>query len=508
MAFAYFFRRSERSPLHVAQVWAPYGCVFSCVELERLRSLACNVLGGRYRYMADLFALQACVRNGHPLPAPLATVTTPVVLDRWVFWLAPHPDRSFAEYICKGFREGFRIGFASGSPLRVSGRNLRSATAHAEVVDGYLYDEVRARRMLPLDASPYASRVHVSPFGVLPKPHQPGRWRLIVDLSAPAAASVNDGVDRRWCSLRYASIDDAVDLVRLLGPDCLLAKLDLRASYRVVPVHPDDRCLLGVRWKGAVYLDAALPFGLRSAPKIFSAVADALLWIMFRAGVTVGLHYLDDFLVLGRAGKSECARNLERALAVCKVLGVPVAMHKVEGPASTLTFLGIEFDTVAGVLRLPEDKLHRLRSQLTAVAGKRACTKRELLSLVGLMHHASLVVRPGRSFVRRLLDLAHTARQLDRFVRLNQAARADIAWWLAFAASWNGVGLASTVGSWAPSLRVQSDASGCWGYGAVAVSSSPWRGFASPWSLPWRDQPIAPKELYPVLVAAVVWGPT
>ena len=164
--------------------------------------------------MADLFALQACVRNDHPLPAPLATVTTPVVLDCWVFWLAPHPDRSFAEYICKGFREGFRIGFASGSPLRVSGRNLRSATAHAEVVDGYLYDEVRARRMLPLDASPYASRVHVSPFGVLPKPHQPGRWRLIVDLSAPAAASVNDGIDRRWCSLRYASIDDAVDLVR------------------------------------------------------------------------------------------------------------------------------------------------------------------------------------------------------------------------------------------------------------------------------------------------------
>ena len=106
-------------------------------------------------------------------------------------------------------------------------------------------------------------------------------------------------------------------------------------------------------------------------------------------------------------------------------------MHKVEGPA----FLGIEFDTVAGILRLPEDKLHRLRSQLAAVAVRRACTKRELLSLVGLLHHASLVVRPGWSFVRRLLDLAHTARQLDRFVRLNQAARADIAWWRAFAAS-------------------------------------------------------------------------
>ncbi|XP_065840188.1 uncharacterized protein [Oscarella lobularis] len=304
-----------------------------------------------------------------PVAGSLATVTTAVVLNRWAFWLAQHPYRSFADYICMGFREGFRIGFASGSPLRVTGRNLRSATAHAEVVDdGYLSDEVRARRMLLLDSSPFASRVHISPFGVLPKPHQPGRWRLIVDFSAPAAASLNDGIDSRWRSLRYASIDDAVDLVRLLGPECLLAKLDLRAAYRVVPVHPDDRCLLGVRWKGALYLEAALTFGLHSAPKIFSAVADALLWVMFRAGVTIGLHCLDDFLLLGRAGGLECARHLERALAVCKKLGVPDAMHKVEGPASTLTFLGIEFDTVAGVLRLPEDQLHRLRSQPVTVA--------------------------------------------------------------------------------------------------------------------------------------------
>ena len=64
----------------------------------------------------------------------------------------------------------------------------------------------------------------------------------------------------------------------------------------MVPVHPDDRRLLGMRWHGDILVDTALPFGLRSAPKVFSAVADALLWAMHQNGVINGLHYLDDFL--------------------------------------------------------------------------------------------------------------------------------------------------------------------------------------------------------------------
>ena len=62
----------------------------------------------------------------------------------------------------------------------------------------------------------------------------------------------------------------------------------------MVPVHPQDQHLLGVQWEGAVYIDKVLPFGLRSAPKIFSAVADAVQWILSNNGIRKGLHYLDD----------------------------------------------------------------------------------------------------------------------------------------------------------------------------------------------------------------------
>ena len=73
----------------------------------------------------------------------------------------------------------------------------------------------------------------------IPKPNQPGQWRLIVDLSAPAGASVNDAIHPDLCSLCYASLDDVTLVVQKPGRGAVLAKLDLKKAYRMVPVHPD-----------------------------------------------------------------------------------------------------------------------------------------------------------------------------------------------------------------------------------------------------------------------------
>ena len=112
-------------------------------------------------------------------------------------------------------------------------------------------------------------KLQINPFGIIPKPHEPGKWRLILNLSSPRGASVNDGIDPDLCSISYVRIDQAAKRALDMGHGALMAKLDLQNAYRIVPVHEDDRHLLGMKWKGAVCLDAALPFGLRSAPKNF-----------------------------------------------------------------------------------------------------------------------------------------------------------------------------------------------------------------------------------------------
>ena len=70
----------------------------------------------------------------------------------------------------------------------------------------------------------------------------------------------------------------------------------------MVPVHPCDQHLLGVQWEGNVYVDLVLPFELRSALRIFSALANALQWILAQKGLKV-LHYLDDFICVSGSYK-------------------------------------------------------------------------------------------------------------------------------------------------------------------------------------------------------------
>ena len=129
-----------------------------------------------------------------------------------------------------------------------------------------------------------------------------------------------------------------------LGRGARLTNLDIKSAYRLVPVHQHDRHLLGVEWQGVCYVNGALLFGLRSAPKIYTAVADDLQWIMMNEGVSLIDYYLDDH---GPARLRRVWCNLDRILAVCRDLGVPLVLEKLEGPSHCLTFLGIEMDTLA-----------------------------------------------------------------------------------------------------------------------------------------------------------------
>ena len=237
-------------------------------------------------------------------------------MEAWEERLASHPDPTFVGYLLRGLRDGFRIGPQGQGGGRQAKRNLRSAYEHAEVIESYLAREVQLGHIVCLSPTVALSlaNIRISPFGVIPKRNRPDKWRLIVDLSSLEGHSVSDDLDRALCSIQYASIDDAVKIIRQLGPGAQLAKLDLREAYRVVPVHPEDRPRLGMQWKGAIYLDTTLSFGLRSAPKIFSALADGLLWILHSKGADLSLHYLDDFLIMGPPDSPAGADSLHGGL--------------------------------------------------------------------------------------------------------------------------------------------------------------------------------------------------
>lgn len=102
--------------------------------------------------------------------------------------------------------------------------------------------------------------------------------------------------------MQFPTIDQAVEHILQLKPGALLAKVDIAQAFRNIPVHPDDRHLLGMKWDDKVFIDLTLPFGLRSSPRIFTTVADVFEWILLHRGVSWCLHYIDNFLTSGEPG--------------------------------------------------------------------------------------------------------------------------------------------------------------------------------------------------------------
>ena len=152
-----------------------------------------------------------------------------------------------------------------------------------------------------------------------------------------------------------------------------MVKADIKEAYRMVPIHPQDQPLLGIMWEDSVYIDKTLPFGLRSAPKIFSAIADTIQWILRQKGIRNINHYLDDYIIVS-IEKDEADYQKSQLVASFSELGVPIEPSKLEGPSQCLSFLGIEVDTVTLQLCLPQEKVLKLREKLQSCIHSRSLT--------------------------------------------------------------------------------------------------------------------------------------
>ncbi len=263
-----------------------------------------------YQYKAQLLELERVSggRRSGPLKGAEAVIT-PLVWQQWEMELEDHPDKDWVQFLVRGIRQGFRVGHdQSVGELRRCSGNMCSAREQRAVIQEYLDEEVEAGRVWRVRPEDVA-KVHCSPFGVIPKKGKPGRWRLIVDLSTPDGGSVNEGVCKEWSSLHYMSVDHVVEQVLKVGRGAELAGADVKKAYRNVPVHPDDRWLLGMEWQGTTFVDGTLPFGLRSAPLLFTALGDALEWVAKAHGAGWLRHYIDDFVTVGVPGSGEPSRR-------------------------------------------------------------------------------------------------------------------------------------------------------------------------------------------------------
>jgi hypothetical protein len=150
------------------------------------------------------------------------------------------------------------------------------------------------------------------------------------------------------------------------------------------------------------------------------------------------LRYCDDFITIENS-EVDCERSLQTMLRVCKLAGFEVQPSKITAPSRIVEFLGIIIDTEAGVLRISQQRLEEVSTELQRWTGVATASKRSMLRLIGRLAFAARVVRYGRAFLARLINFAKAIAHLHYRRRLTPEAKLDISWWRNCIASHNGV---------------------------------------------------------------------
>ena len=297
-------------------------------------------------------------------------------------------------------------------------KNLVSALQNPHIVGMRLEHELAAKRLAGPFTSPPFPTFCVSPLGLVPK-KAPGEFRLIHHLSHPHGFSINDGIAAENTQVHYATVADAIRLIKRAGPGCFLAKTDMGSAFRIMPVHPAGYPLLGMLWRGFYYYDRCMPVGCSSSCGAFGVFGAAVGWVArHKLEVDELLHLLDDFLFVSPT-YAQCQKNLKRFILLCSQLGVPIAPNKTCGPSTTLTFAGIELGTVRSEARLPRGRVAKCVDIIGDFLRRKKVKLRELQSLLGLLNFATSVVTPGVAFVRRLYDLTQGVVGPSHHIRLS-----------------------------------------------------------------------------------------
>ena len=358
----------------------------------------------------------------------------------------------------------------------------------------------------PFSVVPFNGEIIISPIGLVEKKSKDD-YRLIFDLSYPRNKSVNDGIDHDLCTVQYTNFDKAIEMVHDLGQGSFLTKIDIQSAFRLLPIHPKDFRLLGMSHLDKYYVDKTLPFGCSISCAHFERFSTFLEFcIRNHTDSEFWIHYLDDFLAGNeQLDTAKCIKR--KALDLFKYFGVPYAPEKNEGPTTKLTFLGIEIDTIAMVVRLPTDKVKNLLDTIESFITKyqQKVTLKQMQSLIGKLNFACRAIRPGRPFCRRFINTTIGLSNPNHHIRISSSVLHDLLVWKEFLTSHNGVSV-MLPNSWEDNetLQFYTDSAGSLGWAII---------FGKKWvAAPWPQHMSVCKrnnaflELFPIVVAMMIWG--
>ena len=245
-----------------------------------------------------------------------------------------------ALFLLDGILHGFKLVDPGADIAEYQNQNYDSAEVSSkEEMDSLIKTELSQGKFAISKDKP----VCVHALGAIPK--SSGHIRNITDCSRPKGLSVNNYMSETFSTFHYKSMDD---VTAKLHQGHFMAITDISSAYRSVPIRPSDRTYQGLKWDldgDEVYLkDQFLSFCTQVAPFIFSRISDAIVRCLDSWGIPA-VNYLDDFIVFG-TNEEECRSAQLTLHALLRSLGFHIAYKKVVSQNTTVTYLGVEIDSL------------------------------------------------------------------------------------------------------------------------------------------------------------------
>ena len=347
-------------------------------------------------------------------------------------------DTKKTKYLTDGFRYGFDLNYKGGLKGKRFAPNLKFRIGSPVELWNKVMNEVHAERYVgPFKEEdiPFRSFIQ-SPIGLVPK-DKGTKTRLIFHLSYPKEGdSVNSGIPRNLCTVKYPDFNDAVRLCMRAGKAAFCATSDMSMAFRNVPLMKRCWKLLLMKAQhpttGVIYYfyDKCLPFGSSISCSIFQSFSDSVAHIVTYITHEPLINYLDDYLFVAYI-RNECNEQVQVFLNVCKDIQFPVSLEKTHWGAQVIIFLGLLLDTIEQEIGIPMEKIRKARNLIEYFLNKKnhKATVLQTQQLCGVLNFICKAVVPGRAFLTRLYSLAPSNLKPHHHVTIKAESRFDLLIW-------------------------------------------------------------------------------
>ncbi|CAI7792704.1 unnamed protein product [Closterium sp. NIES-53] len=206
------------------------------------------------------------------------------------------------------------------------------------------------------------------------------------------------------------------------------------SGYHHIDIHPSCWKFLGFEFDKRTYAFRSLPFGLATAPFVFTQLIKQLSRRWREQGIRV-IPYVDDILFLCQS-KAHAQAICQRVILVRKEAGFVINAKKSQlSPSQRLRFLGVELETDTGRFSIGPDRRASLHSTIqNLLSASNACRPvpvRHMARITGML--ASMGVALGttaRAFSHAMLQVINDAPSWKSSMVIPPSAAAELHFWL------------------------------------------------------------------------------